>query len=216
MGFSEVAVADIRALVLDDNRNFQNLLRMLLRQLGFRRIELFGEPSEAERQVREHAFDLAFVDYSMPKVNGIDWVRSVHQSGGPANPDMATVMVTGHGGRKLVEEAVAAGIDGFLLKPLSSERLERHVATVLGRRREVLARRDRGIRPPPRPTVVIKAPPPVTVPEPVSVKVSKPASLPPSLDPEVVANRRREPQRTVRGIGATIRTVADASPTFLD
>jgi DNA-binding NarL/FixJ family response regulator len=213
MGFAEVAVADIRALVLDDNRNFQNLLRMLLRQLGFRRIELFGEPHEAERQVREHAFDLAFVDYSMPTVNGIEWVRSVQQSGGPANPDMAMVMVTGHGGRKLVEEAVAAGIDGFLLKPLSSERLERHVATVLGRRREVLRRHDRGVTPPPRPPLAAKPAPRIVAP--VQVPAVVPATI---AQPSGEPARRRDPLRTVRGIGATIRPVSepDTRLTFLD
>lgn len=202
MPLSDVAVSDVRALVLDDNRNFQQILRTLLRQIGFRQIDLFGEPEAAERHVRGQAIDLAFVDYAMPRLNGLDWIRTVFGGTGPANPDMAVVMVTGHGGRSLVEEAIAAGVDGFLLKPLSPEMLERHVAAVLTRRRGAAAGRMRA----PvfeRHRIAAAAPVHPVVPVPV---------------PAVPHVRRRAPLRTVPGLDAGARPPVskDSGVTFLD
>ena len=39
-------VTGARIAVLDDNRNFQNLMRTMLRHLGFRHVEVFGDPDE--------------------------------------------------------------------------------------------------------------------------------------------------------------------------
>lgn len=125
------AFARARIAVLDDNRNFQNLMRTLLRQLGFRNVSVFGDPAEALTHVVEVGVDLAFVGLVMPRQNGIDWVRSVRRHVGLANPEMAIVMVSGHAVRGVLEPALAAGIDGFLVKPLSADALARHARHAL-------------------------------------------------------------------------------------
>lgn len=125
------AFARARVAVLDDNRNFQALMRSMLRHLGFRRVEVFGDPGEALTHVTEVGVDLAFVGLVMPRQNGIDWVRTVRRRVGLANPDLAIVMVSGHAVRGVLDPAVAAGIDGFLVKPLSPDALARHARHVL-------------------------------------------------------------------------------------
>ncbi|TBW41012.1 response regulator [Siculibacillus lacustris] len=124
---------DVRVLVLDDNRNFQNLLRTMLRHIGFRRIDLFSEPAEARRHAVGAPVDLAFVDLVMPGESGLDWVRAARRTDRLSNPEMAIVMVTGHSDKRIVEAAIDAGADGFLVKPLSPDSLRRHVATTLKR-----------------------------------------------------------------------------------
>lgn len=125
------AFASARVAVLDDNRNFQGLMRTMLRQAGFRQIDVFGDPGEALEHVSEVAVDLIFVDLVMPRQNGVEWVRAVRRRPSLVNPEVAIVMMSGHAVRSVLEPAVMAGIDAFLVKPISPEALTRHARRVL-------------------------------------------------------------------------------------
>lgn len=130
--------AGARVAVLDDSRHFQVLLRTMLRQMGFREIDVFGDPDEALRHVADVAVDLMLVDLVMPRRNGVDWVHTVRRRLDVANADMAIVMMSSHAVRAVLEPAVCAGIDAFLVKPFSAETLARHARGVLeGRSRYV-------------------------------------------------------------------------------
>lgn len=123
--------ADVRVCVVDDNRNFQNLFRTLLRGLGVRRVDLFGDPAEATSFVGATPVDITFVDLVMPRQNGIDWVRHTRRSARLANPTMPIVLVSGHVDRRVLEAAVRAGVDDVLVKPLSPSTLLSHIRRLL-------------------------------------------------------------------------------------
>ncbi len=123
--------AAARVAVLDDNRNFLALMRTMLRQSGFRQIDVFGDPAEALEHVTDVSVDLIFVDLVMPRQNGVEWVRTARRRPSLVNPEMGIVMMSGHAVRAVLEPAVMAGIDAFLVKPVSPEALKRHAHRVL-------------------------------------------------------------------------------------
>lgn len=127
--------ADLRVVILDDSRNFQTLLRTMLRQLGFRRIDSFFDPAEAMTFVADTPVDLVFVDFVMPGQNGAQWVHAVRRRADIANPEMALVLVTGSADHATIDMALAAGVDDVLAKPLAAETLLRHIRMVLSRPR---------------------------------------------------------------------------------
>ena len=135
METNDGAFAHLRVALLDDNRNFQILLRTMLRHFGFRRIESFSTPADAMTHVCDSPIDLAFVDLVMPGQNGIEWARAARRMVDVANPEMAIVLVTGRVDHHVLDGAVAAGIDDVLAKPLSPETLLRHIRMVLARPR---------------------------------------------------------------------------------
>ena len=130
---SAATFADVRVCVVDDNRNFQNLFRTLLRGMGFRRVDVFTDPFEAQSFVAQTPIDVAFVDLMMPGQNGIDWVRSARRSTGLANPTMPMTLVSGHVDRAVLTAAIDAGADDVLVKPLSPATLFRHTLRLLHR-----------------------------------------------------------------------------------
>lgn len=132
----------LRVAVVDGGRNFRSLLRTMLRHLGFRQIDVFDDPDEALVHVRRVGVDLALVDLVMPKRNGIQWTAAARRGGDLADPDMAIVMMSGHAVRAVLEPAVSAGIDGFLVKPISQETLVGHARKVLFRRPAYVAGPD--------------------------------------------------------------------------
>ena len=122
---------DVRICVLDDNRNFQNLMRTLLRAMGFRRVDVFSDPAAAGAFVVDTPVDLAFVDLIMAGENGIDWVRRIRRSSLLANPVMPIALVTGLADKRVVDAAVFAGADDVIAKPLSPATLHRHAVRLL-------------------------------------------------------------------------------------
>lgn len=125
--------ADVRICVVDDNRNFQNLFRTLLRGMGFRRVDVFADPIEARSFVRDTPIDIAFVDLVMPRQSGIEWVRDARRSTLLANPTMPITLVSGHVDRHVLDAAVAAGVDDVLVKPLAPSTLYHHTIRLLRR-----------------------------------------------------------------------------------
>jgi CheY-like chemotaxis protein len=130
---SAATIADVRVCIVDDNRNFQNLFRTLLRGMGFRRVDVFADPYEAQSFVAQTPIDVAFVDLMMPGQNGIDWIRAARRSTGLANPTMPVTLVSGHVDRAVLTAAVDAGADDVLVKPLSPATLFRHTLRLLHR-----------------------------------------------------------------------------------
>lgn len=132
--FAADSFAEARVVVLDPNRTYQSMMRAMLRHLGFRRVEIFGDPDEALARVMDTPIDLVFVDQILPGLSGIDWVKSVRRGIRIANPDMAVVMMSSCVVRSTLEPAVGAGIDSLLLRPFAPETVARHARRALGAR----------------------------------------------------------------------------------
>jgi two-component system, chemotaxis family, chemotaxis protein CheY len=71
----------MRALIVDDSRFVRSLLRGLLGKRGIE-CEEAGDGRAALERIRTSApFDLAFVDWNMPVMNGLELVRQVRAEG---------------------------------------------------------------------------------------------------------------------------------------
>ena len=83
----------MRALVIDDSKAIRIVLRKLLGELGFEVVEA-ADGREALQRLNGPMgpFDLALVDWNMPEMNGLEFVREVRGQGG--HEDLTMVMVT--------------------------------------------------------------------------------------------------------------------------
>lgn len=124
-------LAGFRVAVVDDNRNFRDLLRAMLRAFGVRRVDSIAEPDELIPFLCQNYVDLVFLDLIMPGVDGIQLAREIRHKTGVAKRAMPIVLVTGHASRATVVKAVAAGIDDIIVKPVSPQ-------TILRRSRRLL------------------------------------------------------------------------------
>ncbi|MGH8696795.1 MAG: ATP-binding protein, partial [Burkholderiales bacterium] len=119
------ALNGARALVVDDNPSAREILCELLRSLDVS-VGAVASGEEALDAVRradgDHPFDLVLLDWKMPGLDGIETARRIR--GGPAlaRPPRL-VMVTAFGREELRAEAEAAGIEAFMVKPVSRSTL---------------------------------------------------------------------------------------------
>ncbi|HET6828834.1 MAG TPA: response regulator, partial [Ramlibacter sp.] len=130
------AVEGRRALVVDDNENARTVIAEMLRGM---RMDVVGVPSgqEAVMQVLEAAesgrpFDIVYLDWRMPGMDGLETARQVRALGLHSAPML--LMVTAHGRDNVRAEAQQAGLEDVLVKPLSASQLLESTAAALGHR----------------------------------------------------------------------------------
>jgi PAS domain S-box-containing protein len=124
------ALRGLRALVVDDNATNRMVLTRNLTGWGLRTVEASGgaEALATLRSAKE-AFALALLDFQMPEMDGLALAR--HIKADPSLAGMKLIMLTSLGVRGQRDQARAAGIDGYLVKPVRLSQLYDCLATVM-------------------------------------------------------------------------------------
>jgi two-component system chemotaxis response regulator CheY len=86
--------------------------------------------------------DVVILDWQMPGLDGPGFVRMVRSPATFPYPDVPIIMLTGHGERSRVIEAVKIGVNEFLLKPVSVKALQDRMTSVLTKPRDVVKSGD--------------------------------------------------------------------------
>jgi len=122
-------------LVVDDDPSALELLRLVLRDLGWS-VETCEWPRAALRRLEGEPPDLLIADLRMPELTGLELIRA----GRARHPELCCLLVTGFATDEVVAEAFEAGVQDLLQKPVQlrecTARLRR-ACEVVGLRREV-------------------------------------------------------------------------------
>lgn len=103
----------IRILIADDHSVVRSGLRALLqRTAGFSVVAEASNGEEAVRLAQEHKPDVAILDISMPRLNGVEATRVMKQ----ANPALKVLILTIHESEEYVWQVIRAGANGYVLK----------------------------------------------------------------------------------------------------
>jgi CheY-like chemotaxis protein len=130
--------ASTKILVVDDEYYMRKVVRTLLMSIGIRTIYEAQDGPAGLEAIRTVAPDVVIVDWQMPGLDGAGFVRMVRSPGTFPFPDIPIIMLTGHGERKRVVEAVSIGVNEFLLKPVSSKSLQDRLIAVLTKPRPMV------------------------------------------------------------------------------
>lgn len=125
----------LKVLVVEDNEHFRVLIRTVLRTLNIQDIREASDGSTALAVLESFPADLILLDYKMTPMDGISFALKLRRSPDSPNPFAPMIMVTGCGDPNLAREATDAGIDEFLVKPLSANAMIKRVASVVTRER---------------------------------------------------------------------------------
>ena len=115
----------LHILVADDNATNQRLLTALLRGAGHS-VTVAANGRKAVEAVMREQFDIVLMDVQMPVMDGIQAVRRIRALP-PPKCDIPIIAVTADALHGAAERYRAAGMDGYLSKPLSSPALFRAI-----------------------------------------------------------------------------------------
>lgn len=129
-------------VVVDDQSTGRAILEQVVRGLDDRVVvQPFARPVDAVVWATKHVADLVLVDYSMPDMDGIEFVKRLRAL--PGYEHVPMVMVTVHDDRKIRYAALDAGITDFLIKPIDARECLARCRNLITLRRQQLALEDR-------------------------------------------------------------------------
>lgn len=113
----------MRIMLVDDSKTMRNIQRNILGQLGYSEIEEACDGQDALSKVVAFKPDLLLVDWNMPNMDGITFVRTIRQKG----MKQPVIMVTTESEKSRVVEAIKAGVTNYIVKPFTPETLGQRV-----------------------------------------------------------------------------------------
>jgi CheY-like chemotaxis protein len=128
-----------RVLLVDDEYYMRKVVRTMLLGLGIRTVYEAEDGAAGLALIRAHAPDAVILDWEMPGLNGASFVRIVRTPESFPLPDIPIIMLTGHGERARVVEAMCLGVNEFLLKPVSTKSLRDRLVSVLVNPRPIVS-----------------------------------------------------------------------------
>jgi CheY-like chemotaxis protein len=110
-----------RILIVDDNRDAANSLAALLRILG-NEVQTALGGRQALDEIPSYQPEVVVMDIAMPGLTGLEVARRLRET--PSVPQPLLVAVTGFGSEEDRRQALAAGFDAHLVKPVDLHALQ--------------------------------------------------------------------------------------------
>ncbi len=107
---------NLQIVSIDDNENNLLLIEAICEEMNLR-VKSFSDPLEALMYVLQNHVDLIVIDYMMPNLDGIEFIKEFRRK----NDKVPIVMVTAAGDDETIhKDAFKAGVNDFLSKPVNS------------------------------------------------------------------------------------------------
>jgi two-component system chemotaxis response regulator CheY len=132
---------DISVLLLEDEDTTRTAYRFTLDRLGVRAVHAAATPDEALALLAANPVDIILCDYELGAMTGAEFVRRLRGRDFPAfpdadrlNPEVPVIILTLHTRNEIVQTAIRAGADHYIVKPVSANSLKERIAYVLRKR----------------------------------------------------------------------------------
>jgi len=136
---------DITALILDDNAHMRELMKATLAAFGVRNFYEAADAAAAMAKLDLGDVDIAFVDLkhgSMARLGGVEFCRDVRKRPETEIRHLPLIVVTAYSELRYLKQAVDAGADEFLAKPVSAAAIARRINAVIEHRRPFIRTPD--------------------------------------------------------------------------
>jgi PAS domain S-box-containing protein len=121
----------LRVLVAEDNEVNQLVAKRIFERLGYR-VTVVENGQECVSALERGRFDLVAMDVQMPVMDGLAATTAIRKSEEKTGRHIPIVAMTAHAMKGDRERCLAAGMDGYVAKPIRSSELERALSEVLG------------------------------------------------------------------------------------
>jgi len=127
--------AYLRVLLAEDNLVNQRLAVRLLEKRGHR-VAVAATGLEVLLALEKESFDLVLMDVQMPVMDGLEATSAIREKERATGRRQAVVALTAHAMKGDREKCLAAGMDGYLTKPIRPQELDQLLEIYVTRRRE--------------------------------------------------------------------------------
>ncbi len=126
-----VQVKGLRILLAEDNRVNQIVATRMAEKMGHS-VVVAGNGQIALMLLATQPFDLVLMDVQMPEMDGLTAVGKIRESEQSTSFHLPIIAMTAHAMKGDRERCIAAGMDGYVSKPISGQMLENAIASAIG------------------------------------------------------------------------------------
>ncbi len=129
---------NLNALSIDDEKFNLLLIEAMCAEIGLQ-VHSFTDPRKGIEAFQRGLFDIVFVDYMMPSVDGITVIEEIRKTAS----DIPIVMITAVDDNTLMLRAIESGATEFLRKPVNMPEFKARTGNLLQLRKSQLLLKDR-------------------------------------------------------------------------
>lgn len=107
---------NMKILLIDDDEWIRDSLSVFFEAEGCQ-LMVFETAEEAMAELNDQIYDLIIVDYKLPGLDGLEFLKRTHK----AQPDAIKVLITAYRNDEVVSEAKKLKVQGFIEKPFTSD-----------------------------------------------------------------------------------------------
>lgn len=119
----------MKILLVDDSKTMRNIQKGILSQLGYTEVQEACDGLDALSKVGAFEPDLLLVDWNMPNMDGLTFVKQFRAKGSKA----PIIMVTTEAEKARVVEAIKAGVNNYVVKPFTPDSLSARIKETIER-----------------------------------------------------------------------------------
>ncbi len=127
----------LRLLVVGDSVFSRNLVLNSLRVNHMTDVEIASSFQEGFMQVGKGHFDIVIIDNKTDPKPGIELTNLIRNGHNVKDPKIPVIMLSDNVDQDVVREASEAGVTGFLVKPVSANKLFKHIKHIIGSSHEL-------------------------------------------------------------------------------
>ena len=120
----------MKILVVDDSSTMRRIIVNTLGKIGYKNISQAEDGKDALNVVnKEGPFELVVTDWNMPNMSGLEFVLKFRET----DKDTPILMVTTNATKEDVIEALKAGVNHYVVKPMTPETLHQKINQIIGK-----------------------------------------------------------------------------------
>ena len=119
---SAVDISKLHILVVEDEIYSREIMTRVLKGIGTGKISSAkdGWKALAILQDAQWRVDVILLDLQMPRVNGYEFIKKLHDEFEPPISNTPVVVISGHSEKKALDRVRGLGVGLFLLKPITN------------------------------------------------------------------------------------------------
>lgn len=117
-----MADTKMRILIVDDHATMRKIVKNLLKQINFTKVEEADDGTTALEKLKKEDFDFVITDYNMPQMNGMALLKAIRED--EKLKKLPVLMITAEASKENILHAAHLGVNDYVVKPFNAEILQ--------------------------------------------------------------------------------------------
>lgn len=132
---AEGYLANVKFLIVEDNSFMQTVVRRVLSALGAKEVRECSDGADALKILKTFDADIIITDWAMEPLDGVELTTMIRTAADSTNPYIPIIMLSAYSEMNRIVEARDAGVNEFVVKPISVNTLFSRIQAVIERPR---------------------------------------------------------------------------------